>query len=219
MSHSRKLIAFLLALIMLLSLAACTNDNSAQTPDDDTSNTGNLPDNDNTSNPDDGQTSDEEPNTDTDPAEDSDPAEDVTPDGQDDADDVASDVDLAGFFDTLGETYEMAATGDMDETLSDSYLPGLSDIALRQSVLKTAMITAAVCEILLVECENSEDVATVEEIFNARVQAQVDGGAWYPASIATWEKAQIVTVGNYVALFADENAAAMAEDFRALFAE
>lgn len=104
-----------------------------------------------------------------------------------------SDVDLTKFFDTLSETYEMAATGDMDETLTESYLPGLSEITLRQSVLKTAMITSAVCEILLVECESSDDVAAVEEIFNARVKTQVDGGAWYPASIEMWEDAQVVT--------------------------
>ncbi len=160
---------------------------------------------------------DEDAGTDGEPSE---PDDTTSNDGeQDDANTVDSDVDLTAFFDTLGQTYEMAATGDMDATLSDSYLPGLSDISLRQSVLKTAMITAAVCEILLVECENGEDVATVEEIFNARIQTQVDGGAWYPASIATWEKAEVVTAGNYVALFADENAAAMAEDFRALFAE
>ena len=199
MFKSRKVIAFLLALVLLLSLAACANGNDNQKPDgDNTSDNGNTPNDGNNS--DDGNNPDDSSNS-------------------DDGNVAGSDVDLAKFFETLGETYEMAATGDMDETLTESYLPGLNEITLRQSVLKTAMITAVVCEILLVECENSEDVATVEEIFNARMKAQVDGGAWYPASIEMWEDAQIVTVGNYVALFADSNAASMADDFRALFTE
>ena len=112
----------------------------------------------------------------------------------------------------------LSSTSDLDDTLVESYLPGLKDISLVQSVLKAPMISAIVSEILLVECENSEDVATVEEIFQTRMQSQIDGGAWYPASIEVWEGAQIVTEGNYVALFAHENAAAMAEEFQALFA-
>ena len=126
--------------------------------------------------------------------------------------------DLTEFFDSLNETYDLSSTSDLDDTLVDSYLPGLKDISLVQSVLKAPMISAIVSEILMVECENSEDVATVEEIFQTRMQSQIDGGAWYPASIEVWEGAQIVTEGNYVALFAHENAAAMAEEFQALFA-
>lgn len=223
MFKSRKLIAFLLALVLLLSLAACTNGNDDKKPNDDNiSDDGNKPDDGN--NPDDGNTPDDgnDPDDGNNPDDGNSPDDGNNPDDGNDPDDgniAESDVDLTKFFDTLSETYEMAATGDMDETLTESYLPGLSEITLRQSVLKTAMITSAVCEILLVECESSDDVAAVEEIFNARVKTQVDGGAWYPASIEMWEDAQVVTVGNYVALFADSNAASMAEDFRALFAE
>ena len=209
MFQSRKLIAFFLALVLLLSLAACANGNDGKKPGgDNTSDHGNTPGGGNNS--DDGNI----------PEGDDTPGNDDTSDNGNDADDdniAKQEVDLTKFFETLGETYEMAATGDMDETLTESYLPGLNEITLRQSVLKTAMITSAVCEILLVECENSDDVATVEEIFNARVKTQVDGGAWYPASIEMWEDAQVVTAGNYVALFADSHAASMADDFRALF--
>ena len=81
----------------------------------------------------------------------------------------------------------------------------------------TPMISAAVCEILMVECENSEDAAAVAEIFRERMQSQIDGGAWYPASIEVWEGAQIVTEGSFVALFAHSDAESMAQDFSALF--
>ena len=79
------------------------------------------------------------------------------------------------------------------------------------------MITAAVCEILMVECENSEDAAAVAEIFRERMQSQIDGGAWYPGSIEVWEGAQIVTEGSFAALFAHSDAESMAQDFSALF--
>ncbi len=218
MLHSRKLIAFLLALVLLLSLAACANTENDQKPNDDNiSDNGGTPDDGNT--PDNGDKPDDSNTPDGDDTPDDNPGDD-TPDGNEpDGDAPDSDVDLTAFFNTLGETYELSSTSDMDETLTASYLPGLSDIALRQSVLKTPMISAVVCEILLVECENSEDAAAVEEIFKARMQSQIDGGAWYPASIETWEGAQVVTAGNYVALFAHESAEAMAEEFRALFAE
>lgn len=227
MLHSRKLIAFLLALVLLLSLAACTNEEDGQDPNNDAvSDDGNVPDDGST--PDDGNTPDEngelgDGSASDENGENGDEAnpDETNPDNTDEPDSGAadSDIDLTAFFDTLNETYDLSSTADMDETLTESYLPGLSDITLRQSVLKTPMISAVVCEILLVECENSEDVAAVEEIFQARIQTQIDGGAWYPASIETWEGAQVVSSGNYVALFAHENADAMAEDFRALFAE
>ncbi len=55
MFKSRKLIAFLLALVLLLSLAACTNGNDDKKPNDDNiSDDGNKPDDGN--NPDDGNT-------------------------------------------------------------------------------------------------------------------------------------------------------------------
>ena len=49
------------------------------------------------------------------------------------------------------------------------------------------------------------------------MQSQIDGGAWYPASIEVWEGAQIVTEGSFVALFAHSDAESMAQDFSALF--
>ena len=71
---------------------------------------------------------------------------------------------------------------------------------------------------VLVECASAEDAAAVAEILQARIDAQVDGGAWYPASIEQWEKAQLVTNGNYVAMIAcGDNSASIAEDFLAKF--
>ena len=220
MLHSRKLIAFLLALMLLLSLAACANeDDNKEENDSNLSDDATTPDDENTSDEDttpDVDSSEDVSNSDT--TEEGNVSENNPDDEESNSDAAQSTVDLTEFFDSLSETYDLSSTSDLDDTLIDSYLPGLKDISLVQSVLKAPMISAIVSEILLVECENSEDVATVEEIFQTRMQSQIDGGAWYPASIEVWEGAQIVTEGNYVALFAHENAAAMAEEFQALFA-
>lgn len=211
MYNTRKFFAILLALLLLLSLAACSNEKTEQNPDDST-----VSDNDNL--PDEDASSGNEPNDSEDGAADV-PNEEDTNESENDGENPAegTDVDLAAFFDTLSETYEMAATENLDAEMADAFLPGLNDISLRQSVLRTPMITAAVCEILMVECENSEDAAAVAEIFRERMQSQIDGGAWYPASIEVWEGAQIVTEGSFVALFAHSDAESMAQDFSALF--
>ena len=211
MYNTRKFFAILLALLLLLSLAACSNEKTEQNPDDSTvSDNNNLPDED--------ASSGNEPNDSEDGAADV-PNEEDTNESENDGENPAegTDVDLAAFFDTLSETYEMAATENLDAEMADAFLPELNDIPLRQSVLRTPMITAAVCEILMVECENSEDAAAVAEIFRERMQSQIDGGAWYPASIEVWEGAQIVTEGSFVALFAHSDAESMAQDFSALF--
>ena len=90
----------------------------------------------------------------------------------------------------------MHVTDDVVET----FYPGLSAIELKQSVLVTAAISAVAYEIAMVECADSADVETVQGIFQARIDAQVDGGAMYPATVEAWEGAEILTSGNVVAL-------------------
>lgn len=89
-----------------------------------------------------------------------------------------------------------------------NYYPGLSKIATKQQAIYTTMMSAAVCEIALVEVKTSADVQKVKDIFQARVDYQVGtddapGGAWYPASIEGWKTgSRIVSKGNYVMLIA-----------------
>ena len=57
------------------------------------------------------------------------------------------------------------------------------------------------------------------DILQARVDAQVSGGAFYPETTAAWEKAQVITRGNVVALICAGEAQDQAvEAFNALFA-
>ena len=109
----------------------------------------------------------------------------------------------------------MAIEGDMLE----SAYPGLSDYTLKQSVLQMAGISAVAFEMALVETESEEDAQAVEEIFQARVDSQIQGGAMYPATIEAWENASVLVEGCVVALIvAGEDQTAAVDAFTALFA-
>lgn len=120
---------------------------------------------------------------------------------------VNANIDLAAFFAyymehlaaVLGEgntPHTMAVEGE----LLDAYYAGLNDIATKQCVVQMPGIGAVPFEFALVEVENANDVEAVRAIFEARVTYQIEGGAWYPATIEGWEKADIIVNGNYVAL-------------------
>ena len=47
------------------------------------------------------------------------------------------------------------------------------------------MITASGHEIILIQCENEDDVATVQSILEARKQSQIDGGAFTPPLLSS----------------------------------
>ena len=126
-------------------------------------------------------------------------------------------VDLAAFFEKISGEYEMPALMEIDDEALNVYYAGLNDISLEQKTAYMAMISAAVGELVMVECSSESDAAAVKAIFEQRVEDQVSGGAWYPATIAGWEKTQIVVEGPYVALICfDDNSEAIAEAFREL---
>jgi hypothetical protein len=126
-------------------------------------------------------------------------------------------ADLTAFYDTLFQADDapmMMAIED-DETLEYLY-PGLTAIERAQTVVYTAAISAVAAEVAMVEVANS-DVEAVQTIFQARIDAQVDGGAWYPETMENWENnSQIVTQGNYVCLFVGDDVADMVSSFQAL---
>ncbi len=103
-------------------------------------------------------------------------------------------------------------TGDY---LEQTY-PGLSDVDTVQCVIYAPMITAVAYEVALVEVANADDVAKVQEIFQARIDTQIEGGAFYPATVEAWQnQSEIVTRGSYVALFVGAEKDQMVEAFNA----
>ena len=149
--------------------------------------------------------------------------------GSDDKKDDAAQAeapDLQAFFDKymadmaaeLGEENSPAMM-EMEEVGLDAFYPGLKDVATKQMVAQAAMISAVAFEFVLVEVENPADVETVQNIFQTRITTQVEGGAFYPATVAAWEEAQVITNGNVVALIVAADVQAQAvEAFNALFA-
>ena len=133
-------------------------------------------------------------------------------------------ADLAAFYETLaaGEDWPdmMLAEGEV----LDAFYPGLSEITTNQCLVYTAMISATVGEIALVEVQNGDDVQKVKDIFQARIDYQVGdeenpGGAWYPETIEGWKNgSRIVSNGNFVMLAATyEKSDDIAASFNALF--
>ena len=50
------------------------------------------------------------------------------------------------------------------------------------------------------ELEKESDAKAVADLFQARIDSQVQGGAFYPETIESWKKAQVLTKGRVVAL-------------------
>ncbi len=135
-------------------------------------------------------------------------------------------VDLAAFAESLlsASQTDWPAMMPLEGESLDAFYAGLGDIAVNQCSVYTAMISAAVGEIALVEVQNADDVQKVKDIFQARVSYQVGddqnpGGAWYPDSIEGWKNdSRIVSNGNFVMLVAFEGADSVVGAFNALFA-
>lgn len=127
-------------------------------------------------------------------------------------------VDLEAFYEQVTGEHELAAMEDLDSALLENNYPGLTGYTFQQCVAKASMISAVVSELVMVECSSTDDAAAVAQILQNRIDTQVDGGAWYPASIEQWKQAQVVTNGSYVALIAcSDQSASIAEAFLAQF--
>jgi len=131
------------------------------------------------------------------------------------------DADLSAFVTALADKHgeNFAANADVVEAgMHNDMYPGIADVATEQLLIYQPMMGAVVCEIALAEVVDAADVETVKGIFQARIDAQVDGGAWYPESIEGWEKnSRIVSNGNYVMMIAWEFCDDAVADFEALF--
>ena len=107
----------------------------------------------------------------------------------------------------------------LEGEMLDGFYPGLSEIVTKQCVAYAPAMSAVAAEFVLVEVENAEDVEKAQEILQARIDAQIAGGAWYPETIEGWEKnSQLAVNGNSLMLVVWEDSEAIVESFNGLFA-
>ena len=127
-------------------------------------------------------------------------------------------TDLTAFYSQITADEGFPMMMEIPEDAAENFYPGLTEIQRKQTVLYTAAISATPCEIAMVEVADAADAKAVEEIFQARIDAQVAGGAWYPDTIEGWEKnARIVARDGCVCLFVVDPALGdPAADFNAL---
>ncbi|WP_295764497.1 DUF4358 domain-containing protein [uncultured Oscillibacter sp.] len=136
-------------------------------------------------------------------------------DGAEDPD-VALDSLYAGMAEECG--WEEGYMADVEGELLESYYPGLSEIPAKQLVAKIPAMSSDVNEVVLIQCDTEEDAEEAGGILQARIDAQVDGGAWYPESLEAWKAAKVLREGTYTALIASgAHQEELEEQFRSQF--
>ena len=91
-----------------------------------------------------------------------------------------------------------------DKLVIDNYYAGLTDLTLQQCLVCINNFTTVESELVLVQTSDIDDVNTVEDIFQTRIDYMVGdgngpGGAWYPEPTEIWKNnSRIVSNGTYV---------------------
>ena len=137
------------------------------------------------------------------------------------AQDPAFGADLTAFYnDIMNAAEEGPFMMDLaaDAELLEGMYPGLGDVETKQLVVASPAMSGVAVEFAFAEVANAADVETVKNIFQTRVDTQVDGGAWYPESIEGWKNnSRIAVNGNCVMMIAYSECDDVVEAFNALF--
>lgn len=128
-------------------------------------------------------------------------------------------VDLTSFYDTLAAEYDWADyLADTEGEMLEMYYPGLEEIATKQMIAKAPRMSSVVNEMVFLQCETEDDAAKAAEILQQRIDAQAEGGAWYPESMEAWGRGVVDQQGTYVAMIASaEHQDAIVERWKAQF--
>ena len=128
-------------------------------------------------------------------------------------------ADLQMFYNELEQEFGWDNLVPTEGEMLEAYYPGLQELNLKQLVAVAPMMSAVVNEMVFLEAQTEEDAIRAEAILQQRMDDQIAGGAWYPESIAAWEKGEILREGNFVALIAsNQRQSEVSARFKALFA-
>lgn len=113
---------------------------------------------------------------------------------------------LSGFFATLQGSYEgLGAMSVMEGEVLDNYYPGLSSHpAVEEALIQETMMSMSNVAVGLVKFTDEatlDDMLEVQAILQGRINAQAEGGAWYPASCETWKAGVITSVSRHMGMF------------------
>ena len=100
----------------------------------------------------------------------------------------------------------------------EMYFPGLTAIDNKQLHIYMPGMSAVAYEVVLIEVINEADVETVKNILQGRIDAQAEGGAWYPEVVEGWiNNSRIVSNGNFIMMAVGTDCDAFVDGFNALF--
>jgi len=100
----------------------------------------------------------------------------------------------------------------------EMYFPGLQNIEANQMHVFYCPMSFSAYEVVLVEVVNAADLETIKGILEARIDAQINGGAWYAEAVEGWQNdSRIVTNGNYLMMAVGSDCDTFVERFNALF--
>ena len=88
----------------------------------------------------------------------------------------------------------------LDPETASMFYPGLENYSTKQCEIRIAAISAVAFEFALIEAETPEDAEAIGAILQERIKTQIEVGAFYPATVEAWEKAETVITGNIAAL-------------------
>lgn len=134
----------------------------------------------------------------------------------------SSSVDLSAFYTSISSGEDFPAMLQLSDEELDVLYSGLTELKPKQYSVHTAAISAVNAEIAVVEVASSGDVQKAKDIFQARIDYQINEAFLYPFMVECWKNyAKIVTNGNYVMLVCmgtAEETDAVVSAFNGLFA-
>ena len=88
----------------------------------------------------------------------------------------------------------------LDSEFIPMFYPGLENYDTKQCDIRIAAVSVVAFEFALIEAETPEDAEAIGAILRERINTQIETGAFYPATVDAWKKAETVITGNIAAL-------------------